>query len=179
MNDYAHKQKRRDNEYAEYWKTLTPAEKKQFARAGIDGPDLPKYDTGKRETDTPEIAEMIACRQSDASVFHVREPDFDEAKESPSASNATDSMEVLRQVMGIMVSTQNTRLSVECVALLLGLAFEGDTMTGIARKHRITRAAVSKRCIELANKLGIEHSRALRKLTARHSYATAQNQRLR
>ena len=43
-------------------------------------------------------------------------------------------------------------------------------MTEIAKRHGITRAAVSKRCVELTLALDLMPSRAMRSLNARHSY---------
>lgn len=50
-------------------------------------------------------------------------------------------------------------------------------MTAIAQRHGVTRAAVSKRCVELTEKLGVMPSRAMRSLTARAAYAHARHQR--
>lgn len=178
MNEYSDRQRRRDAQYAEAWKALTPEQREEYARLGIKGPELPRYETYKRECDTPEIAEAIAERNRDhGSAFLSHSHEWDEDETQPSLPEH-DNLESLRQIIGVMLSTQQTRLSIECIALLLGLAFEGDSMTAIARKHRVTRAAVSKRCIELAEKLGIQHSRAMRTLTARRNYAQAQNSRL-
>jgi len=48
-------------------------------------------------------------------------------------------------------------------------------MTEIAQRNGVTRAAVSKRCVELTQKLKINPSRAMRSLTARISYARTQH----
>ena len=67
----------------------------------------------------------------------------------------------------------NARLTAECIALVSGLNYSGSSMTHIAGKHGITRAAVSKRCVELTELLGIRPSRAMRSLTARKRYRDA------
>ena len=51
-------------------------------------------------------------------------------------------------------------------------------MTDIARRHGLTRAAVSKRCIELADMLGIHASRAMKSEDARKAYSTARKKSL-
>ena len=51
-------------------------------------------------------------------------------------------------------------------------------MSAIARRHGVTRAAVSKRCVEMTEKLGVLPSRAMRTLTARDAYARARIIRL-
>jgi hypothetical protein len=65
-------------------------------------------------------------------------------------------------------------LSLECLALVSGLSFLGDSMSAVARRHRVTRAAVSKRCVELTKHPNLLPSRAMRTLTARRTYRAAQ-----
>lgn len=60
-----------------------------------------------------------------------------------------------------------------------GLNNGGDSMAEIARRHGVTRAAVSKRCVELTELLGLRPSRAMRSLTARESYRDARIRSLR
>ena len=63
--------------------------------------------------------------------------------------------------------------------LVSGLLYGGDAMAEIARRHGVTRAAVSKRCVELTELLGLRPSRAMRSLTARESYRDARIRSLR
>ena len=86
--------------------------------------------------------------------------------------------EVVRRLIGELLIQQNAKLSLECLALVSGVSFLGESMTDIARRHGVTRAAVSKRCVELAEKLNMFPSRAMRSLTARKAYARARNQRI-
>jgi predicted DNA-binding protein YlxM (UPF0122 family) len=67
----------------------------------------------------------------------------------------------------------NARLTAECIALISGLSYDGCSMTEIAKRHGITRAAVSKRCVEMTELLGLRPSRAMRSLTARKRYRDA------
>jgi hypothetical protein len=82
--------------------------------------------------------------------------------------------DLLRRVVGELLSAPNRSLTVECLALVSGLSYTGDSMTEIARRHRVGRAAVSKRCVELTERLGLPPSRAMRSLTARRAYRHAQ-----
>ena len=86
--------------------------------------------------------------------------------------------DVLRRLLGELLTQKNAKLSLECLALVSGVSFLGDSMTAIAQRHGVTRAAVSKRCVELTEKLGVLPSRAMRSLTARVAYARARHQRL-
>ena len=69
-----------------------------------------------------------------------------------------------------IIGQDNARLSLECLALVTGLAYCGDSMSEIAKRHGVTRAAVSKRCVELTRTLNLKTSRAMRSLKARQSY---------
>lgn len=70
-------------------------------------------------------------------------------------------------------ANDNARLSLECLALVTGLSYCGDSMTEIAARHGVTRAAVSKRCVELSRALNLKPSRAMRSISARQSYRRA------
>ena len=49
-----------------------------------------------------------------------------------------------------LIAAGNTRLTIECLAVALGLsAYNGESMTEIAKRHGVTRAAVSKRCVDI------------------------------
>ena len=73
----------------------------------------------------------------------------------------------------------NARLSLECLALVTGLTYDGDSMTRIATKYGVTRAAVSKRCVELTQALNLNPSRAMRSRKARTSYRSSRTSHLR
>jgi hypothetical protein len=82
--------------------------------------------------------------------------------------------DVMRRVLGELLSAPNRGLTLECFALVSGLSYTGDSMTQIAQRHGVGRAAVSKRCVELTERLGLPPSRAMRSLTARRAYSHAQ-----
>jgi hypothetical protein len=70
-----------------------------------------------------------------------------------------------------LVAEGNTLLTVECLAVALGLsAYNGESMTAIANRHGITRAAVSKRCVDIITHLNLPPSRAMRSEKARKIY---------
>ena len=80
----------------------------------------------------------------------------------------------MRKVVGELAANPNTRLSLEVMALVTGICYQGLSQTVIAQKHGITRAAVSKRCVEFAEKLGLPPSRAMKSEESRETYAEAQ-----
>jgi hypothetical protein len=61
------------------------------------------------------------------------------------------------------------------LAASLGLsAYNGDSMTSIAKRCGVTRAAVSKRCVDITKRLKVLPSRAMRSTKARKIYQKAQ-----
>ena len=60
---------------------------------------------------------------------------------------------MLPRLIGELFTQKNAQLALECLALASGVSFLGDSMTEIAKRHGLTRAAVSKRCVELAQKI--------------------------
>ena len=153
--DYAERQRDRDREYAEAWAKLSAKERRQLAKAGIEGPDLPVYRTGKRDSE-----EFI---EHQAAPVEIR----DEATHSDSGHSLID---VARRVIAELISQDNIQLTTDCLAVATGIIYDGNSMTEIARRHGISRAAVSKRCVEISNALDLPPTRAMRQLTARSVY---------
>jgi hypothetical protein len=158
MNAYEDRQRERDREYADAWEKLSAKERRRLAKMGISGPDLPVYHTGKHDQDTL----LDRCV---APVVTSTEP----------AADTTDSgyslIDVARMVIAELIAHNNIELAIDCLSLVSGLSYGGQSMTDIARKYGISRAAVSKRCVEISNALGLPPSRAMRRLTARQTYA--------
>ena len=115
----------------------------------------------------------------DSHLLDRIEPECDQPGYQAQHMDAEQVWDVVRRLLGELVVQKNARLALECLALASGLAFLGDSMTEIARGHGLTRAAVSKRCVELARKIGLPPSRAMRSLTARVAYAHARRKTLR
>lgn len=68
----------------------------------------------------------------------------------------------MRRLVGYMLADAHPALGVECLALVTGIGYQGSSMAEIARRNRVTRAAVSKRCVELCEAFGIPPTRAMR-----------------
>ena len=89
-----------------------------------------------------------------------------------------DATEILRHLVADVISEGNARLTVECLAVALGLsAYNGESMTSIATRHGISRAAVSKRCVDITTRLNLSPSRAMRSELARKIYRQSQLKR--
>ena len=83
---------------------------------------------------------------------------------------------VLARIAGELASTARARLSLEVLALVSGICYEGMSETEIAERHGVSRAAVSKRCVELAKKLDLPPSRAMKSEASRAVYSAAQKE---
>jgi hypothetical protein len=165
-DDYAKKQVKRDAQYErdyEAWvKSMTLEERREAEKLGLLKPCLQRHGNGAADHDmadssrashTPDIAALV-------------DPDGDSLEPINH-----DAIEVLRHFVADLISEGNTRLTVECLAVALGLsAYNGESMTAIANRHGITRAAVSKRCVDIITHLNLPPSRAMRSEKARKIY---------
>lgn len=70
--------------------------------------------------------------------------------------------EALQVLVAELLASADSALVVECLSLVTGIGYEGASESAIAAKYGQTRAAVSKRCIELASRLGVKNLRAMR-----------------
>lgn len=176
-DDYARKQSAKDAEYErqyrEWIESLPAEERKQFEDAGVGEPCVQRHGNGAPDRDLADSA--LASHTPDIAALVDHEDD--EEAESKSIGSAT---EILRHLVADLISEGNTRLTIECLAVALGLrVYGGDSMTSIAKRHGITRAAVSKRCVDITERLKLRPSRAMRSETARQIYRHSQLNRYR
>jgi hypothetical protein len=165
-DDYAKKQAKRDADYErdyEAWvKSMTPNERREAEKLGLLKPCLQRHGNGAADHDmadsplasyTPDIAALVDHDTDGAGTI------------------TDDAIEVLRHFVADLISEGNTRLTVECLAVALGLsAYNGESMTSIAHRHGVSRAAVSKRCVDITTQLNLPPSRAMRSEKARKIY---------
>lgn len=88
----------------------------------------------------------------------VSEPDIYEEPPRPERS----ALVMARRLVGLMLADTSPALGVECLAVVTSIGYEGDSLAEIGRRHGVTRAAVSKRCVDLCEALGIPPTRAMR-----------------
>jgi len=174
-DDYTRRQSARDAQYArEYraWIESLPAdERRKLEAKGLAAPDVAHHGNGSAKGDAADSPLMR--EGNDPAIMPEPEPEPD----LRCAPNDTESAwATARHVLGEVLNHANARLTAECIALVSGLIYSGDSMTDIAKRHGITRAAVSKRCVELTELLNLRPSRAMRSLTARKSYRSARIQ---
>ena len=175
-DDYSQRQKTRDAEYERQYKawikSLPPNERRQLESQGLAEPDLARHGNGSAKGDA---ADSPLMREGDDPAL-MPEPEAEPEIAVTDASYAELIWDAVRRVVAEVISHDNARLTAECIALASGFSYEGSSMTDIAKRHGITRAAISKRCVELTEMLDLRPSRAMRSLTARKSYRSARIQ---
>jgi hypothetical protein len=184
MDDYANRQAVHERdymasfdspEYLRWLERLSPEERQHAESLGLLKPMIDRSGTTLRDED--------ACLSNMASEADdvIAQFDASESAENSDGALAFDSdnderlWDALRRLLGELLNQKNAALSIECLAVVSGIGFMGDSMTEIAHRNGVTRAAVSKRCVELTQKLKLNPSRAMRSLTARISYARTQH----
>jgi hypothetical protein len=173
-DDYSKRQSAKDaayeRDYQAWVDSMSLDERREAEKMGLLKPCLQRHGNGAPDHDmadsplashTPDIAALVDHESED--------------REETGTRNVTD---VLRHFVADLLSEGNTRLTIECLAIALGLsAYDGETMTDIAKRHGITRAAVSKRCVDITERLNLSPSRAMRSTRARRIYQKAQLKR--
>ena len=179
-SSYAARQRERDDkyrrEYTEWINSLPHEERRRVKAMGLDKAYLPSGSGGAAK-DAAESSRARCEDHLDESASddpaHQECPSSLPCSGSPQVTDVEGLHDLLRRLVGEMVMQSNARLSLDCLALVTGLAYDGDSMTEIAKRHDVTRAAVSKRCVELTQSLNLKPSRAMRSLLARQSYHKA------
>ena len=169
-DDYSKRQKVRDDEYQREYRawieSLPPAERRQLESQGLAEPYVAKHGNGSAMGDASDSPLMR--EGDDPALIPDAEPEADNT-----TCDAESVHSAIRRVVAEILCHANARLTAECIALVSGLSYTGSSMTEIAKRHGISRAAVSKRCVELTELLDLPPSRAMRSLTARKRYRDA------
>ena len=167
-DEYSSRQSARDADYQrryrEWVASLSPEDRRELERKGLTEPCVQRHGAGSA---TGDAADSPLMRLGDDPM---RVPDPEPEVTEPETEHVWDAV---RRVLGEVICHDNARLTAECLALVSGLCYPGASMTEVARRHGITRAAVSKRCCELSELLQLRPSRAMRSLTARKRYRSA------
>ncbi len=172
---YATRQAAKDaqyqREYRQWIATLTPAELRELKQQGLDVPMLARHGNGAPKEDVAESPAASYTPDIRAAADHDRGQ-----QDGLAGGNAMElATRILRHFVADVLKDSNARLTVECLAVAIGLnAYDGESMSHVACRHSITRAAVSKRCVDIVKKLSLPPSRAMRTEKARRVYRLAQ-----
>lgn len=160
------------SDYKAWISGLSEAELAQAIALGVDKPmpeDFQAHSIGL-DADLAESKELAYSPDMAALI------DRDNSAGAPDdLDDISDRLwDVMRRLVAEFLDTPNRSLTAECMAAVSGMSYTGDSITEIAERHGVSRAAVSKRCVELTRKLKLLPSRTMRSLTARQSYRHAQ-----
>ena len=175
-DDYSSRQAAKDKKYAQAFDdpetkkwvdSMTVEERAQAEKLGLLKPLLPKHGSGAPNHD---MAESKLAR------VEAPSPDlFDPVQALQQPRNEAEIFDVVRRLISEIITQSNTRLTVECLALACGLTtMQGESMSSIADRHGISRAAVSRRCVDITKKLNLSPSRSMRSTKARNAYREKQ-----
>ncbi|MEY5013327.1 MAG: hypothetical protein RLZ22_533 [Verrucomicrobiota bacterium] len=164
LEDYNQRQAQADQEYArEYasWlDSMTQEEREQLEALGLGEAEMP------RRSGNVGLSRDAAKHNSAACLDEIAQPDPDETISEADLRTC----EVIQKLLAELLADKNPALAVECLALVSGVAYSGNSMVSLARRHGLTRAAVSKRCIELAERIGVKNPRPMKTEHAREIY---------
>ena len=91
-----------------------------------------------------------------------------------------DLLDVLRRYVRFIRSKDRARLTIDCMRLAIGDAdVESETMTTVAEKHGITKAAISKRTKEIREELHLVANQNNKSAAAIHQYRSSNQSPLR
>ena len=173
-DDYAKKQSRRDAQYEREYETwvrsMTPDERRHAESLGVLKPCIQRHGNGAADHDMADSP--LASHEPDMAAL------VDHESAEPDTQSMVSATDILRRLVADIVYEDNTRLTIDCLSIALGLrVYEGDSMTKVAKRHGITRAAVSKRCVDITERLKLPPSRAMRSEQARTIYRRSQLKR--
>ena len=147
--------------YAEWVESLSPKKRRELEAQGLHAPKVDSYHTGKR-LDVSDIP--LAAKEDGAQ----------ESGDIHGEQGCEPTWAALRFLIADLLADPNPALGIDCLALVSGVGFMGESMSSIAKRHCVTRAAVSKRCVQLTQELRMMPARSMRSLTARNAYRTTQ-----
>jgi hypothetical protein len=174
LEDYNQRQAAADQEYqqayTEWIASMTPQERELLAAQGLDSPEIPKRSAGIGLS--CDAAEQSAASCLDEIIDESAGPQEHDDDFWKVAADLRAGEAIIRIVSEIL-GGGNAALTTECLALATGVAYQGASESAIAQKFGITRAAVSKRCIEIAERVGVRNHRAMRTGRACSAYSRA------
>lgn len=96
-------------------------------------------------------------------------PYADGADEEDHEYLASPPLEMARQLVGAFLAEDNRQIFAECMAIVTSLGVQDNTMEAVAKRHNVTRASISKRCIELCRQFNIPPTHLMRPELSRES----------
>lgn len=173
---FANDQVYRD-EFLKFVASLPPELREEYRKAGVDSPLMPHTKaTGCEDHDMADDPQACEWPDMASALDSVTESPVKPAPSNAGQIEAEEMWAILRRVFADLLAHKDAKLSLECLALISGVQFSGNSMVEIAKKHAVSRAAVSKRCVELCARIGLPPSRAMRSVGSRLASRIARRQ---
>lgn len=165
-----------DAAYGDWLASMTPSERRNLKAMGLHKALSPHAQSGAVESQRVDIFQEGAGFDDEGAEIDPNVTAEESAPDAP--EDGADAMEdaeagfrlkmgvILRKLVGELLSARNRALAVECLSLATGIAYDGVSQTEIAARFGITKAAVSRRCVELCDRLEIEPPRGMRQEAA-------------
>jgi hypothetical protein len=168
------KNKKYRSEYEAWMQSLSPEERDKARGMGVDRPLDDHYCGGRSFAD---ISDLKLADESAGLETLVEQNEVESEKDK-----ADERWYYIRPVIALILSeagseTSRARLAVECLCIASGMGdiIESVTEVDIARRHGLSRQAVSKRVKNLTKLLGTKPSIGMRSLKACKKYREARN----
>ena len=152
-------------EYEKWVNSLSPEERGELKRHGLDRPDLPSHCANAREIDLadsslaserPDIARQIDQKN----LPSTERSDVDETRG-----------DILASFCSRIRSCSRPALVFDAICYATGvLALEGKSATELAVQHGVTKQAFSKIAVEWCETFGLRPSRSMKSKRARGVY---------
>jgi len=157
-------------DFQAHLKSLTPKKRKAYRLAGLDGPLVSYRGSGCPAGDIAESS--LASHHPD--IANLIDGRTAESEEEETFHSSCGICRVLSYVKG----KSNPSLTIDCVLLVFNLpGYEGESMTTIANRYGVSRAAVSRRCVKITEELRVPPSRAMRSERNREACRQARTKR--
>ena len=161
------------SEYQRWVDSLSPQEREELKRLGVDQPDVPSdYGNGRDRdladsplaSETPDMAENIDDSASTSGQVV--------STEMGTAGNADEMRgDILASFCARLRSCANPTLVFDAICYATGVySLEGASATELAARHGVTKQAFSKVAVRWCETYGLRPSRSMKSEKARESY---------
>jgi|TARA_R110000803_G_scaffold41295_2_gene88882 hypothetical protein len=108
-----------------------------------------------------------------------RVPAYD-PRDEEIVSHSVDSpvLIMMRQLISFLKNSPHPDLSIECICMISSICYDGRSMAEMGREHKVSRATISRRCVDLCEAFGIEPIRAMRSRQGRENCRNARLEKL-
>lgn len=172
---YIKRQTAWEREYAEVYRnwtdSMTSAERQVLKDFKVDKPQISYVVKGASKQDAAEWS--VASYVPDYAAIIDGEDEGEVGQPTK-----LDAVEAVRRLLAELTSSDNIRLSADCIGLVFGIwANQGESQTDIAKRNEVSAAAVSKRCINLCKKFGIQEPGGMHSKKSKNSKKPGKKQK--